>query len=127
MEEKFGIKETSEMLAFLCRLTSAGDAALADGEITFMDSVLILSPLRSAGAAIKDSKLIPAEASDLTDEELFVLESVVETELNVRSEFAKEVVGDLLEVGGKLAILFRKVKEFRDKEDGEVPTLGQDA
>ena len=123
--EKFGVKETSEMLAFLCRLTSAADAALADGEVTFMDSLLILTPLKSAGNAIKDAKLIPAEAGDLSETELLELELVIENELNVRSEFAKEVSGDFLEVAGKLAIIFRKFKAL--KEEGEVPTLGVDA
>jgi hypothetical protein len=111
--EKFNVKETSEMLSFLTKLTNAGVKALADGEVTFTDGLLILGPLKAAGSAIKDAKLIPSELTDLSAEELDQLVLQVQTELEVDAEFAKTLVVQLLKTAGNLALVLRLVRDHR--------------
>jgi hypothetical protein len=115
--EKFDIKETKEMVKFLSRLISAGDAALADGNVNLMDAVYLLDPLRIAGSAVEGAKLIPAEASDLSEAELTELTTLISEELVIRDEFAKEITLDVVNMAGQLALLLRKIREHRQEQE----------
>jgi len=116
----YSIKETSEMVTFLARLVSAADAAYADGKVTLIDGYLLLDPIKVAGSAIQGVELIPKEAGDLQDYELKELLDIVQAELELRSENAKEITLDVLNLAGQLALVLRKIREM--KNQGEVPT-----
>ena len=114
--EKFTVKETSEMVAFVARLVSAGDKALEDGNVSLIDVTLMYDPLRVAGSAVKDAKLIPQELGDLSETELDSLSLIVETELELRNEFAKQITLEVVDIAGKLAILLRKIREHKENQ-----------
>lgn len=106
-------KETLEMVAFIARLVSASDAALADGKVNLLDGYLLLDPIKVSAAAIQGADQIPNEVGDLTEEEFAQIQEVIAKELQLRSEFAEELTLDITEVVGKIAIILRKVKEHR--------------
>jgi hypothetical protein len=113
--EKFGINQTSEMVTFACRLVSAGTSALEDGKVNMFDAQYVLSPLKVAGAAIKDANLIPSELGDLSEFEVNTVSALIRLELELNNEVAKDLTLEFVKLAGQLAVTLRKVREARFK------------
>lgn len=106
-------KETLEMAAFIARLASAADAAYADGKVNILDGYLILDPLKIVATAVQGADLIPKEVTDLSEAELLEIQNLVAAELELRSDFAKEITLDVVGIVGKMAVLLSKIKAHR--------------
>jgi hypothetical protein len=123
--EKFGIIQTSEMVTFACRLVSAGTSALEDGKVNMFDAAFVLSPLKVAGAAIKDANLIPSELGDLSQAEVVEVSVLIQNELELGNDLAEELTLEFVKLAGQLAVTLRKVREARFKPAD--PVLNPDA
>ena len=101
-EEKFGIKETKEMVDFLVSVIQGAIDSAVDGRLDLWDIRNFFKSLRKVGAAFKDCSKIGQELSDLSDKEIAELEALVNSELSIGNllidGFVKQAIIVLLEM-----------------------------
>ena len=68
-EEKKGIQETKELLAFVFSLAEAIKKSNADGDFNWRDGLNFIEPLKRLGPAIDNIEDIIPEVADLDAEE----------------------------------------------------------
>ena len=107
-EKKMGIKNTKEMLVFLFVLGKAvKEAKENDGEISYMDAMLLMKVLPVMGPAVEDAGKIIDEVKDLDKEEADELVSYIGKE--VGEIISKEKLVDQVVAGLKVA---QAINEF---------------
>ncbi len=77
VEEKFGIKATSEMVSFIISLVQACIKSAEDKQFTMADSVYFWAAIQSLPAVIKSAGQIPSEMVDLSVAEIAQLAALV--------------------------------------------------
>lgn len=109
MAEKFGIKETKEVLHFLFSLTQASIDAAADGKFGADDVVKLLQSLTALPSAISGITSVGQELTDLDAAEKAELYKMMVDELKVPNELAdlvlKQVWKIVLEFGDFLKLV----------------------
>lgn len=109
--EKYGIKETKEVLAFGVALGMAIDKSLADdGKISLADAANLVDPLMKAPAALSGITEVGLELSDLSDAEKQELYEYAKAELKLSSEKIEAVVEEALGLAlslGKIVALLK--------------------
>ena len=105
MGEKYGIKETSDLVVFIAAAVSAALVASKDG-ITFGD-IMVLVPLMDEGAkAFSGIGEVPKELTDLTAEEMAELSMLVTSKLTFASGKVNAAIPATLSmVPGLLALI----------------------
>ena len=68
-EEKYGIQETKELLAFVFSLAEAIKKSNADGDFNWRDGLNFIEPLKTLGPAIDNIEDINPEVADLDADE----------------------------------------------------------
>lgn len=78
-----GVKETKELLAFVCELGNGIGHSLADGRISYVDLLNLFGTLRALPAAVDGAIWVPSELKDLTAEERVELCTMIEERLDI--------------------------------------------
>ncbi len=81
--EKYGIKETKEMLDFLVSVVQGAIDSAMDGKLDLWDLRNFFQALKKVGPAFKDCSKIGQELSDLSHAEIEELEELVNAELKI--------------------------------------------
>ena len=111
--EKFGIKELSEAVVFGIQAAESVGAALADG-IDMSDLVTLLPVVMSAPSALAGITEIPAELSDISEEEIAAIVELVNANLgSVDNEKAKAVGLKAVQLSLIIAQLIVLIKEAK--------------
>lgn len=108
-----GIKETSDLLKFLARLTGAIEKTLADGKVNLADVGYAFDPLLSVASAIQGIDQVDDEIADLDSEEGAQLVLLLEQELDLDNEVAEELSAEGLALAISLVLFVKKVQAAR--------------
>lgn len=109
-----GIKESKELLTFLARLGNSIDKALEDNKITVSDASYLFDPIFAAKGAFEGVNLIPAELSDLDNDEALELVFTVKTELDLRDDQGEELTEEGLALAIQLVSYINKIRAARN-------------
>lgn len=96
--EKYGIKESSEMLGFIVGLVQASISAAEDGQLSASDGMYFWSAIQQAPAAFKDVGMIPSEMGDISAEEIAQLAALVVGKLTISSPKIDALVKQVIKV-----------------------------
>jgi hypothetical protein len=106
-----GIEQSKDMLKFVISLGNTLGKTLEDGKIGLTEIPQFLSPMLLAPSAISGAAEIPAEFSDLTDEEKAELVEFVKSEFDLPQDKIEAAVEDGLKL---VADIHRFVKKLSD-------------
>jgi len=110
------IKETKEMIKFVCAIANGAGNALEDGEVGWEDAMFIMDGLLSAPAAFDGADNIPAELADLSEAEVDELIECINEELDLPQDEIEGVLEDMLAVGVELFDLILRIKGLLEKK-----------
>jgi hypothetical protein len=128
MSEKKDLKATKEMLHLLLTGVKVGVQAAADKKIDLNDAGLLFQLVPAIGPAVADAKDIPAELSDLSEDEGVELVAFVAAELAIPDAHARKVVEKALKAIVAVAVLVRTIGEKpADPVPVEAPTAAPEA
>lgn len=109
MAEKFGIKETKEMLHFLFGIAQVSIDSASKGKFGIEDLGKLFGPMTSLPQVINGITEIPKEISDLSTAEKQELYDMMEAELHIPHQLAdlvlKKVWKIVLEFGDFLKLV----------------------
>jgi len=103
-------KELGEVLKFICALANAVGEAAKDGEVSLGDAAHLIPLLYKLPAAADGMSEIPAEAKDLSQDEIDALIKMVKDELDLPQDKIEMAVEESLDVAIKLYALVVKLR-----------------
>ena len=113
---EIGITETLDAVDFAVSFANSIVLAYEDGALNLSDFQYAMGPFMKIPSVLSGMSLIPAELSNLSQEELDQIIAKVQAELEVDSEKAKEIVVKAL----KLAYaIYELVKVFQASSEPE--------
>ncbi len=95
--EKFGIKETKEVVVFVVALVQGVADSLADGKLNIFDLFKFFKALRLLGPAVKDFTKIKDEIMDLSDVEKVELCDAIAKEFNMENKVVEGFIEQALQ------------------------------
>ena len=105
-----GTKELGEVLKFVCALASSVGEAAKDGEMSLGDAAHLIPLLYKLPAAAEGMGEIPAEAKDLSQDEIDALIKMIKEELDLPQDKIEMAVEDALDICLKLYVLVQKLR-----------------
>ena len=113
-EEKKGIQETKELLAFVFSLEEAIKKSNADGDFNWRDGLNFIEPLKRLGPAIDNIEDIIPEVADLDAEEWNELVDYVSEQWNLDTSDTEDDISERIEDGLNAGIeLIRMTQIFK--------------
>ena len=113
-EEKKGIQETKELLAFVFSLAEAIKKSNADGDFNWRDGLNFIEPLKRLGPAIDNIEDIIPEVADLDAEEWNELVDYVSEQWNLDTSDTEDDISQRIEDGLNAGIeLIRMTQIFK--------------
>tara|TARA_B100000513_G_scaffold47966_1_gene18174 strand:- start:160 stop:510 length:351 start_codon:yes stop_codon:yes gene_type:complete len=113
-EEKKGIQETKELLAFVFSLAEAIKKSNADGDFNWRDGLNFIEPLKRLGPAIDNIEDIIPEVADLDAEEWNELVDYVSEQWNLDTSDTEDDISERIEDGLNAGIeLIRMTQIFK--------------
>ena len=113
-EEKYGIQETKELLAFVFSLAEAIKKSNADGDFNWRDGLNFIEPLKRLGPAIDNIEDIIPEVADLDAEEWNELVDYVSEQWNLDTSDTEDDISERIEDGLNAGIeLIRMTQIFK--------------
>ena len=98
-EEKRGIEETKDVLAFVFSFITAVKKSYEDDNFNWRDALHFVDPLNKLGEAVKNVDEVLPEMEDLDEEEWEELIEYAKSEFNIADENAEYALDVALEVG----------------------------
>lgn len=114
MSEEKGIKELKELIIFFAVLGSAVDKSTKDG-FSVEDIGAFLPAFMAAPDAFSGFKDIPAEAKDLSSDELDELTKCLAEKLDLENDKLEGIIEESLGMVVKIVALASKFKDLREK------------
>lgn len=105
-----GTKELGEVLKFVCALANGIGEAAKDGEPSIGDATNLIPMLYKLPAAVDGISELPAEAKDLSVEEMAALVAMVKDDLDLPQDKVEMAVEEGLELSLKLYSLVQKLR-----------------
>ena len=113
-EEKKGIQETKDLLAFVFSLAEAIKKSNADGDFNWRDGLNFIEPLKRLGPAIDNIEDIIPEVADLDAEEWNELVDYVSEQWNLDTSDTEDDISERIEDGLNAGIeLIRMTQIFK--------------
>ena len=113
-EEKKGIQETKELLAFVFSLAEAIKKSNADGDFNWRDGLNFIEPLKRLGPAIDNIEDIIPEVAELDAEEWNELVDYVSEQWNLDTSDTEDDISERIEDGLNAGIeLIRMTQIFK--------------
>ena len=106
-----GIKETSELLRFGLNLATGCVKSLADGKITFTDSIHFKDAILNVTDAFDGISEVPAELKDMDAAEAEELKRIAIEEFAIDSEKVEEIVKGAIAIAIDLIKLVTGIKK----------------
>jgi hypothetical protein len=105
-----GTKELGEVLKFVCALANGIGEAAKDGEVSLGDATYLIPLLYKLPSAVDGMSELPAEASDLSDDEIAALVAMIKDELDLPQDKIEVAVEDGLDLAIRLYALVLKLR-----------------
>ena len=113
-EEKKGLQETKELLAFVFSLAEAIKNSNADGDFIWWDGRKFIEPLKRLGPAIDNIEDIIPEVADLDADEWTELVDYVSEQWNLDTSDTEDDISERIEDGLNAGIeLIRMTQIFK--------------
>lgn len=104
------VKELKEVLGFVCALANGIGEAAKDGKVSLGDATQLIPLLYKLPAAVDGMSEIPAEAKDLSQDEVDELAKYIKEELDLPQDKVEMAVEEGLDIALKLYALVQKLK-----------------
>jgi hypothetical protein len=105
-----GTKELGEVLKFVCALANGIGEAAKDGEISLGDATHLIPLMYKLPAAVDGIAELPAEASDLSGDEIAALVAMIKDELDLPQDKVEMAVEEGLDLALRLYSLVQKLR-----------------
>lgn len=105
-----GTKELGEVLKFVCALANGIGEAAKDGEVSLGDATHLIPLLYKLPAAVDGISEIPAEAKDLSGDEVEALVAMIKEELDLPQDKVEMAVEEGLDLALRLYSLVQKLR-----------------
>jgi hypothetical protein len=105
-----GTKELGEVLKFVCALANGIGEAAKDGEVSLGDATHLIPLLYKLPSAVDGLGELPAEAKDLSGDEIAALAAMVKDELDLPQDKIEMAVEEGIDVALKLYALVVKLR-----------------
>lgn len=103
-------KELKEILSFMCSLANAIGEASDDGKISRSEALGMLPLLYDVPSAFGGMTEIPAEVSDLSQEDIEELAQMIKDELELPQDKVEEAIEDGIDLCLRLYALAQKLR-----------------
>lgn len=103
-------KEIGEVLKFVCALANCIGEAAKDGEVSLGDAAHLIPLLYKLPAAVEGISEIPAEASDMSGDEIAALVAMIKDELDLPQDKIEMAVEEGLDLSLRLYALVQKLR-----------------
>lgn len=103
-------KELKELLSFMCALANAIGEASEDGKISRSEALGMLPLLYDVPSAFSGMTEIPAEVSDLSQEDIEELAQMMKDELELPQDKIEAAIEDSIDICLKIYALAQKLR-----------------
>lgn len=116
MDNKFGIKETQEVIDFVFDLTDAIVASVKDdGKITIGDAPRFIKSLMSSPTALSGINQVPKELADLSDEELKQICDQIRARFDIADDRLEVLIENALFSAMQLTVNISRIYALKNK------------